>query len=102
MFLLKIDFMEIRKNNPGSEDSRLNEDRYQRTEADTDAAALHPVNNPGDEEGDEDYDDEEEDDDVEVDEEDVALTDEDLAEDELEEEDFDVDEDDEDDEDDDI
>lgn len=68
---------------------------------DTDAAALRPVSNPGDEEGDEDYDDEDDDtdaligddvaDDDDID--DVELDDEDL-------DDVDLDDDDEDDEDD--
>lgn len=69
--------------------------------ADTDAAAIRPVTNVNDEEGDEDYDDEEDTDELigdKVDEDDEDLDDEDFDDEDLE--DMDFDEEDEDDEDD--
>jgi|GEM_PF-2400027 len=69
--------------------------------ADSDAAAIRPVSNVNDEEGDEDYDDEEDSDSLVGD--DVDMDDEDLDDEDFEDEDLedvDLDEDDEDDEDD--
>jgi hypothetical protein len=69
--------------------------------ADTDAAAIRPVSNVDDEEGDEDYDDEEDTDDLIGDE--AAIDDEDLDDEDLDDEDLedvDFDDEDEDDEDD--
>jgi hypothetical protein len=86
--LLKQAIMEIRNNNMNERERQddLNRPGY----ADTDAAALHPVSNPGDEEGDEDYDDEEDSDGLIGDDVDAGETEEvDLDDTELDDEDFD-------------
>jgi hypothetical protein len=58
--LSKTSIMAIRKAQSSDTNRRdVDPQRVNGGYADTDAAALHPVSNPGDEEGDEDYDDEE-------------------------------------------
>ena len=121
-YLIKLIFMEPNTKNTGDDKTFLNldEERLEsyaaaemadrgpkpvvrgKTEADTDAAGLHPVTDLNAEEGDEDYDDEDDDiddDDIEIDEVDVDIEETTVIEDvDLDEDDIDLDEDDDEDE----